>query len=495
MINSFLLAVLMGVSLEGRDIQLEDMRVSACPFNRVWTGKQRTTDQTKLAKFVSFDLEKPQTLEIRGVPANAKAKLFPLSEANRLVRKDGVLKLHIDRPTQYVIDFGGAAPDLHVFADPPFTYRHVPGELYFGPGEHDAGVIAPTNGQTVCFDRGAVVYGALFLDSVTNVNVVGRGILDNSRFSRADERAQAFRRSRGLSPHDTEFGCHACVIYRSENVRFDGFIIRDTPLWALIARSGSRHIVIDNIKIVGQWRYNSDGIDICASSDVLVKNCFVRTFDDCLVVLGAYLDTLAYVSENIHFENCRCWCDWGATFKIWSPPHTNTVRNVTVSDCAFLHNFSTPIHVKDTCSSADTRIENIVFDRIEMDYDELPLKMVLQESDEARYPGDSREDRVTLGWHLCGWPSVDHGNQKFVRIENPVGQHSLISNVVYRNFAFPGLQPKLVSRFETSVSNQFIRDVRFEGMPPIESEASGEGIELPKNDDWGFCGDRPRKPQ
>lgn len=28
----------------------------------------------------------------------------------------------------------------------------------------------------------------------------------------------------------------------------------------------------------GLWRYNSDGIDIGASQDVVIKNCFIRAF-------------------------------------------------------------------------------------------------------------------------------------------------------------------------------------------------------------------------
>ena len=276
----------------GREVALEDCRISAMPFNRVWTGKQRTLDQTRLAKFASFDLAEPGVLEIAGVGADVSPRLYPFSESNRLVRTECGLALKLDRPSQYVLDFGDVLPPLHVFADKPFAIERRPDDIWFGPGVHQAGIISPKSGQRVVIERGAVVHGELFLCGVTNVSVVGRGILDCSTFERADVRAQEFRASHGLPPVDTEFACHSCVVYASENVLIEGIVIRDTPFWALIVRSGSRNVTIDNVKIVGQWRYNSDGIDISASSDVKVKDCFVRSYDDCLVVLGAYLQAM-----------------------------------------------------------------------------------------------------------------------------------------------------------------------------------------------------------
>lgn len=49
---------------------------------------------------------------------------------------------------------------------------------------------------------------------------------------------------------------------------------------------GCTDVEIDNLKVVGQWRYNSDGIDVVNCSRVRVKDCFVRSFDDALVVKG-----------------------------------------------------------------------------------------------------------------------------------------------------------------------------------------------------------------
>ena len=457
----------------GREVALENCRISAMPFNRVWTGKQRTLDQTRLAKIASFDLREPGVLEIAGVGEDIPVRLYPFSESNRLVRTERGLALKLDSPAQYVLDFGDALPPLHVFADKPFAIERRPDDIWYGPGEHHAGIISPTNGQRVVIERGAVVHGELFLCGVTNVAVVGRGILDCSTFERADARAQEFRKSHGLPPVDTEFACHSCVVYASENVRIEGIVIRDTPFWSLIVRSGSRHVTIDGVKVVGQWRYNSDGIDISASSDVKVKDCFVRSFDDCLVVLGAYLDTRSYVAEDIIFENCRLWCDWGASFKLWSQPYTNTFRNIEVRDCKLLCIKDTPLQVKDVCCSADTRIEDVRFSNIEFDMDGLPLKCKFQKTDDMRYPGDSPVAEVTVAYVGCQHPREDHGNQKFVEVADTSGYHSLIRSVMFENFTFPGFTPPLVAELFTTVSGQEVRDIEFRSLPPVTIRRRG----------------------
>lgn len=462
----------LALAFNGERLQLESCRLSAVPFNRVWTGVQRPVDQTRPGAFVSFDLDRPGELEITGVEAQS-ATLFPLGERGRLTRRNGAWRLRLDRPGQYVLDFGEARPPLHVFADPPFDYVHSAGEIYFGPGDHDAGVIAPTNGQTVCIDRGAVVHGALFLDCVTNVSVVGRGILDCSRFSRADERLQDFRRQRGLPPIDTEFACHSCVVRACENVRISGFVLRDTPFWALIVRSGSRHVEIDGLKIVGQWRYNSDGIDISASSDVAVRNTFVRSFDDCLVVLGAYLDTTSFVCENVSFENCRLWCDWGASFKLWSQPYTNTFRKIAFRDSVLMQTTGKPLQVKDTCGSPATLIEDVSFENLELDYLGLPPKMQIQKTDGARYPGREDECAVTLATVTCPWPKTDCGNQRFVPVKDPSGYRSTVRRIRFADFTFPGLTPPLRAVLETSVDGQTISDVAFVNLPALALATNG----------------------
>lgn len=440
-----------------KELPIEKCRVSAVMKNHIWDGEQRDISETKEAYIVSFEVREQREVKFTGIPEGTKAKMYPVSEAARLLKAGEIWRLRVEAGAQYVVQFEGL-PDVHVFADKPFDYQHVEDEIYFGPGEHEAGIIAPKSGQTVCIDRGAVVHGEIYLDHVTNVTVTGRGILDCSRFERADVRAREFRKARNWQIVDTEHACFPCVIHGCSKVRFEGITIRDTPFWGLVVRSGSTDIDIDGVKIVGQWRYNSDGIDISASSEVRVRNCFVRSFDDCLVVLGAYLDASSFRAEKISFENCRLWCDWGACFKLWSQPYTNTFANITMKNCRiFKAANGTVLQVKDTCGSADTRIGDISFEEIEI---------------------DDERDEMMLGYVACLEPRRDFGNQKFVPIENPTGFHSTISNVLFKNIVFPmGAPSKLKAQIITSIDGQEIKNVRFQKCPRMEVEKRGKGVE------------------
>lgn len=444
----------------GRRIALQSIRVSAVPYNRIWPGRQRPLNQTRMANFVSFDLTNTGTLTVRPTKKTS-AHVLPLSLARPEVADDGTMTFCLTKPGKFVIDFGEALPPLHVFVDPPFAYRHLPGELYFGPGVHEAGIIAPTNGQTVCIDRGAVVHGEMFLDGVTNVTVTGRGVLDTSTFTRRDPRAVAFRRARGLPDEDTELATHSFTVRKSRNVRIDGITLRDTPFWALVVRGGCEDVTIDNVKVIGQWRYNSDGIDIEASENVLVTNCFVRSFDDCAVVLGPYIEDSGHRVWNVRFVDNDLWCDWGACIKVWTSFLSADVSNVRFTGNRLLHVSNAATVVRDAFGSPDTRISNIVFENMEVDVCGPRAKEALQREEDAPYPGGVQ---TTLNFSEIEavWPRQNLGNQHGRRVADPSGYACCISNIMYRNFTFPGERPNLERCQRTATPHQRIVNVVFD---------------------------------
>lgn len=94
-----------------------------------------------------------------------------------------------------------------------------------------------------------------------NITLRGRGIIDGS-FSTTHARN--------------------LVQVEGTNIKLEGVILRDSSTWTIPIRR-SQKVTVENVKLIG-YRANSDGIDICNSQDVTVKNCFIRTLDD-LVVL------------------------------------------------------------------------------------------------------------------------------------------------------------------------------------------------------------------
>jgi hypothetical protein len=224
------------------------------------------------------------------------------------------------KPGQYSLDVNGAHNALHIFANPPADAPPV-NSLYFGPGIHSPGVIETKSGQVIYIAEGAVVYGAIDATGCEGVRILGRGILDGSRFHR-ENRQNAIR------------------VQGSRDVTIDGVILRDAPTYALSAMACER-LTINNVKVIGQWRYNADGIDLHNTRDTRISNCFVRTFDDCIVLKGR-TDYQGYGAggicmEDVLVERCVIWNDWGRALEIGAETMGSYMRNIVFRDCDVLH--------------------------------------------------------------------------------------------------------------------------------------------------------------
>ena len=358
------------VLFDRRPLAVEKARHSAFPMNQTWPGYERPVSQSKVDAFVKFDVAKPGELSVlmpEGCDASS-VRLRPYSH-DGLRHQNGMVVLRIDKPGHYVVDFGEEFPSLHVFADPPFERTHVPDEIYFGPGVHDAGLIEPRSGQTVCIDSGAVVYGAIYLNHVTNVMVTGRGILDGSRIRRTSADGHYLRDltadDRAAMRDVTLFTC-----LWSKDVSVSGIVLRDSPFWTMLVRN-SGGIEIDGVQIVGQWRYNSDGIDICGCEDVVVRNSFIRSFDDSFVVRdgGLAWGREPVPSRNIVCRNCMLWSDWGSNFKAQiGGTRDALIENVTVANSVFAHVDSGGVIIAARPGGKDGIVRDIRVEDIEYDF-------------------------------------------------------------------------------------------------------------------------------
>ena len=415
---------------EGRPVELYEVRVSAVPFNRVWTGKQRSKDQTKIAWFANFDVARSGTLEME--IADGDFRIRPLSRHSPVVREGNILKIAISDPEQFVVETGGT--EIQVFANPMFERKSRSGDIHFGAGIHDAGVIEPKSGQTVVIDEGAIVYGNIFIHHVENVTVTGRGILDSSRIARADHESEQYRRAvaAGLSPdqYGAEMAVNCLTCYASTNIIIEGVTFRDSPRWTLIVRNASQNVMIDNIKMVGMWRYNSDGIDFCASENCSIRNSYIRTFDDCIVTRAPYLDGEVTPCRNITVENCVLWCDWGKNLEIWNGHIPSMVENVTYRNCRLVNISWMACDITTRYGSPSTRVKNVTVEDLEIDIPVKPMRECIQSSDSDTYPGGSQDKPLLLTVN-CGQLGKNTGNQG---IEVGVGSES--ASVIYENLSF-----------------------------------------------------------
>ena len=356
------------VKLNGKELEINKVRVSAMPFNRVFKGTQRPVEQTEEAYFVTADITKSAVMEISVDEGFGTYEIRPL-EYNLSDNREGkTVTLNIDKPMQFTFEPDGFHNALHIFINPPGVKPN--GDvIYYGKGEHTAGLIWLESGQTLYLDEGAVVYGVIYAKDASDIKIMGRGIIDSSPYRRGDDFHDGGREiyddliAHGVRKEPAEAGyiCSNIVIYNCKNVYIEGITLKDSMFWSLIVRNHCENIVIDNIKIIGQWRYNSDGIDICSSKNVTVKNSFVRSFDDCFVARAPYLKDETEDVENITVENCVMWCDWGKSLEIWCGNKPCAIRNISFKNAYLIRLSFVAINITTWYGSEMSLVENVTY--------------------------------------------------------------------------------------------------------------------------------------
>ena len=241
---------------------------------------------------------------------------------------------------------------LHLFASPPeqdAPTAEAPGLHYFGPGVHRPGKITLRSNESVYIAGGAVVHGSIHAAGASNVRIAGRGILDVSSFERGQ-------------------GGGAVRLTDCSDVTIEGIVMRDPDVWCC-SLFGCRKVTIANVKLVGLWRYNADGIDICNSQDVVVQDSFVRAFDDALVIKGLkFGNTMDHRPvRNVQFRRCVVWCDWGRAMEIGAETCAPEIANITFENCDIVRTTHIAMDIQhgDRATVRDIRFENI---RVEIDH-------------------------------------------------------------------------------------------------------------------------------
>ena len=387
------------VKVNGQEVALNCARVSAYPINRRWPGHQRQLEQTELVNFLSLETDEALTFEITPATPFEKVEIRPRSLGIVPEVTDGVIRFTLEKPTYFTVEPYGRHNALHVFADPLSSYnidKNDPNVLYFGPGEHDVGMIYLKSGQTLFIDEGAVVYTCVRAMDAENIQILGRGILDNSRNkaqilfeTNAERNTQAVLNAKRLHNVQLEY----CT-----NVRIEGITMRDSLLYN-IRPVGCTNLDISNVKIIGCWRFNSDGIDMHNCINVNVDNCFIRTFDDCVCVKGFDLYTAPDVTKawhdakyhngkvydefrNVRVANCTLWNDWGKCLEIGAETKASRISEIHFENCRIIRGIGP---ILDCMNVDNADIHDVRYENIFIDYDEENPKPMIQQTDDETY--------------------------------------------------------------------------------------------------------------
>jgi len=367
------------VTADSVSVPVYTCRVSAVPLNQVWPGYQRPLEQTEVAAFACFDTTSPLTVRVTSSRKIDSVVIRPLSRKITPRVKGRHIDFEIPGACHLTVEVNGCHNALHLFISPQEQAAPKPADpntRYFGPGVHHAGKIVLESNQTVYVAGGAVVYGFIYAKKASNIRILGRGILDTSRFER-NEAGGSIR-------------LEDCT-----DITIDGLVLRDPDVWCCTL-FGCRTAEISNLKLVGLWRYNADGIDFCNSQDIHVRDCFVRAFDDCIVVkgLGQAYGSNPPVSHreqpvrNILVERCVLWNDWGRALEIGAETSAPEISGVIFRDCDIIRTADIAMDIQ---HGDRATVRNILFEDIRVENDDFNLRPVYQHKHDMTYeinPGD-----------------------------------------------------------------------------------------------------------
>lgn len=296
------------------------------------------------------------------------------------------ITFEISTPDVYTLTFDGSPERaVHIFANemesdlPDFTDENV---IYIGPGEWQVETIVLKDNQTLYIAGGAVVHGIVQANYAKNVKVMGRGIIDGSYYD----------------------GWKGKVAYiplkfdNCEDVTIKDLIVLNSNAWVCQAFQ-SKSGVIDGLKIISP-RPNGDGITLQSCENYEVKNCFVRSWDDSLVVKNYGTST-----KDIKFTNCQLWTDLAQSMEIGYETNKGKIENATITNITFdkitvLNNFHKPvisIHNGDDAVVSDILFQNITVENAQMgsgDGDEMPYLIDLHIGQSSNWSSTKERGRI-----------------------------------------------------------------------------------------------------
>lgn len=453
---------LVNISVEGHDVFAYETLVN---YGRTFTY---TAPVTKVPVAIwDFEGSIEVRIQIPGDTPVTSAKVTPASyEIETSIETGNTIVFTLDYPGAYTVEYNDDYHNaVHLFTntieDEQYDPQNLPSDvIYIGPGVYKADNIPVQSNQTVYIAGGAVVYGKIRTENMENITIKGRGIIDGSIYSRS-------MASEYTIPIE---------LRRSSNITIDGLTFLNPAGWCM-AIYFSEDININNVNIITA-RANGDGISVQSSKRVLVKNSFLRTWDDALVVKNYDLG----VSENITFDGITIWTDLAQSMEVGYETYGETMTNIMFKNITVLHNFHKPvisIHNSDQADIAYVTFQNITVEDAQMIGDN-----AVETTDDylieifTRYNlnwSKSGNERGTISNILIDNIKVLEGKDDIVSLIHGYDNTHQTSNVTLSNINLYG-NPVETAEDLNLTMNDYVSNVNFSY---DETKVTGAVIELP----------------
>lgn len=360
-----------GVSLYGgAEIFIGDKKIPVYSVmvnvSQNWSGNNYQREESGVCLFAldgtATVTVKPKTqINYASVVRPLSAKITPIANL-----QENTLALTFKSAGEYVLEINGNAYNaIHFFISPPDgqgaeKYTGYANTIVFDAGLHTSAndsriksdnSIPLSSNTLVYLEDGAVVRGRFLANNASNIAIAGRGVIDGSAFERDAPK--------GTVTVPLEFNyCN--------NITLREFSVLDPAGWC-VNFYFTQNSEINDIKIITS-RSNGDGISLQSCKDITVDGCFVRTWDDSLVVKNYPRwdnRNIHGETENITFKNCTVWTDLAQSMEIGYETVGVKLQNVTFENITVLHAMhlaAMSIHNANNAEIRDVTFKNITIE-------------------------------------------------------------------------------------------------------------------------------------
>ena len=369
------------VYINGEELPVYTSRISSYPFNRTWPGYQRPIEQSELVSFVNLVTDEQVTIEVEPLKkVNAqRVMLKPYAKEIVVDEKEGRYVFTLKENGGYVFELDDYHGLLYIFNNKPVLCESPESvSYYFGPGVYFVGNLRLKSNESIYLDKDAYIYGSIFAEEAENVVVYGNGIFDDSHEERFSPHCS--------SPYNGNIRFHDC-----KNVKIAGIGFQNSATWC-VNLFHCFDVEIDGINVFGQWRYNTDGVDIVNCQRITIRNSFIHSFDDTITIKGYSWD---YDTDNCDmlFERCVLWCDWGRTCELGLETGCREYRNIVFRNCDLLRAGSVACDIQNgDCAE----IHDITFENIRVELEGFYTVSVYQANDAQKYEAQDSLEVATI---------------------------------------------------------------------------------------------------
>ena len=351
-------------------------------------------------------------IEFIGQPVES-ADVRPLGLGIQTEITDGKVVFTLPGAGNYTVEINGQAEGaLHLFVHEPDSEKPDPNDpkvRWFGPGEHRDQMITVRNNETIYLDDGCVLYGQIYCGLGRNFTIAGNGVICGSIYDRYKDTLVPVNLSN-------------CKDFTIRDIT-----ILDPSAWTVNLLK-CKNANINNVKIVSA-RSNSDGFTFQSCENIHVRDCFVRSWDDSLVVKGYGGDV-----KGITFDRCTLWTDLAQCCEIGYETRAKVIEDIAFRNITVLHAFHKPvisIHNSDSAAVRHVLFENILVEDAQMGQGDGTPYLIDFSTLESQWSATLK--RGTISDVTVRNVRVLSGNRPSVRIwssdENSMIDHVMISGL------------------------------------------------------------------